>query len=103
MSTAMHRLCTDALVHMQCISNCVDFGPVHGSPMRNPMPSNNTLTEYPPSETCPRCVGRDRRAKKRYRTEHEAKEIAQFLRSERGVNLRVYECPHGSGWHLTKG
>lgn len=40
-------------------------------------------------------------SKQAYESEHAAVRRAQILEQERGTRLRVYECPHGEGWHLT--
>ncbi len=56
-----------------------------------------------PSETCPICRGADGMLKESYTTERDALRRAGILRKENGVKLKVYECEHGNGWHLTKG
>lgn len=62
-----------------------------------------SANRHTPSRPCHRCVGRNGQPKESYRNEHEAKQRAEILRSEQRVNLRVYSCPHGDGWHLTRG
>jgi len=37
-----------------------------------------------------------------YETEHGASQRAKILEAEQGIKLRVYPCPHDSGYHLTK-
>ena len=54
-------------------------------------------------EPCDYCVGRDREPKIAYETHDDAERRAEILAQERGVWLKVYECPNGGGWHLTKG
>lgn len=57
---------------------------------------------HTPSHSCSWCQGRDGRTKATYRSESDAERRADIIRREQGVDLRAYECPHGSGWHLTK-
>lgn len=40
--------------------------------------------------------------KARYRDQSEARVIANRLETKRGDKLRVYECPHCHGFHLSK-
>lgn len=47
------------------------------------------------------CVDSKGQPKKRYDSEHEALNTADYGRSARGVDLRVYECSDCGGWHLT--
>lgn len=56
-----------------------------------------------PSTPCSYCQGADGKPKDAYDTAQNAERRADILYRERGVSLRVYECPHGQGWHLTKG
>ena len=49
------------------------------------------------------CHGADGRPKDAYDTPGDAERRADILYREQGLSLRVYECPHGQGWHLTKG
>lgn len=39
--------------------------------------------------------------KKVYQKRYEAQEQQEFALSSRGAVLKIYECPHGSGYHLT--
>lgn len=50
---------------------------------------------YTPSHECYAC------SKQAYDTEEGAKRRGAILKAERGVNLDVYPCRHGEGWHLT--
>ena len=50
---------------------------------------------HTPGQHCSAC------AKQAYNSEQAAKRRAYILEQERGTSLRVYECPHGHGWHLT--
>lgn len=50
---------------------------------------------HTPSHECTACQ------KQAYETEECAERRAEILREERRVNLRVYACPYGEGWHLT--
>jgi hypothetical protein len=56
-----------------------------------------------PSSTCYDCVGRDGRPKASYESADAAERRADIVRRENYVSLRAYPCPHGGGWHLTKG
>lgn len=40
--------------------------------------------------------------KRRYKTRELADTVATDAQEKRGVGLRVYECPHCLGWHLTR-
>lgn len=57
---------------------------------------------FTPSSVRCHCRGADGNAKLAYRSEAEAERRATILRMESGRWLRVYECPDGAGWHLTK-
>ncbi len=59
-------------------------------------------TRQTPSKTCTICRGADGTLKESYATERDALRRAGHLRKEQGVKLKVYECEHGNGWHLTK-
>lgn len=50
---------------------------------------------HTPNHYCQSC------SKQAYNSEDAAKRRARILEQERGTRLRVYECPHGEGWHLT--
>lgn len=49
--------------------------------------------------SCPRGDGGSKQA---YADEAGAEKRAAILREEQGLRLRVYACPEGAGWHLTK-
>ncbi len=55
-----------------------------------------------PSHKCNYCTSGDGVYKDSYRTEDEANLRANIIYKEQGIELRVYECEYGSGWHLTK-
>jgi hypothetical protein len=55
-----------------------------------------------PSTPCTSCQGRDGQPKATYGSEADAARRARILRKEQGHSLRVYSCPSGRGWHLTK-
>lgn len=55
-----------------------------------------------PSTPCPVCVSSEGVEKASYDTEEDAERRAAILQREDGTTLRVYLCPHGYGWHLTK-
>jgi len=50
---------------------------------------------HTPGHHCCDCL------KQAYASESAAVRRALILEREQGVLLRVYECPHGEGWHLT--
>lgn len=50
---------------------------------------------HTPGHHCHSC------SKQAYESEEAAERRAEILATERGVWLRVYECPHYEGWHLT--
>ena len=54
------------------------------------------------STECPDCTDCEGNPKKLYRTEKDAMRRADILLLEQDVQLRVYPCPHSSGYHLTK-
>ncbi len=54
------------------------------------------------SELCHTCTDGKGKLKSSYESECSAQSMADFICSEEGVSLRVYECPHDKGWHLTK-
>lgn len=55
-----------------------------------------------PSKKCDWCTGSDGRFKDTYRTRKDAIIRAKIIYEEYGVDLKVYECEKGDGWHLTK-
>ena len=57
---------------------------------------------HTPATRCFSCSGSDGRPKARYESRSAAQKRADILYRERGVSLRVYQCPTGRGWHLTK-
>ena len=71
---------------------CTDCGYWHLSPKKN----------HTPSRKCT-CLGASGRPKALYRSREDAINRAEIIRQQTGRSLRVYECPHYSGWHLTKG
>lgn len=48
------------------------------------------------------CTDRHGYSKELYNLKETAKDIASSLSKEKKFRLRVYQCPHGHGWHLTK-
>ena len=56
-----------------------------------------------PSKTCKKCNDSRGKPKEAYKTKKGAIKRAELLKKEMGVKLQVYKCPHGAGWHLTKG
>lgn len=55
-----------------------------------------------PSKKCDECSGGDGTPKDSYRTKRDARTRADILYDEQGISLKVYQCKHGNGWHLTK-
>lgn len=55
-----------------------------------------------PSQKCDWCIGSDGSYKDTYRNKAEAKTRARIRFEEDGVELKVYKCKYGNGWHLTK-
>jgi len=49
------------------------------------------------------CQGGKGEFKVLYETEVLAQEQAEISKMKPGVSLKVYPCPYGSGWHLSKG
>lgn len=60
------------------------------------------MSRIPDRSFCHSCQGRDGTAKRTYPTESDAESAADHRRSRGGPTLRVYPCPWGDGWHLTK-
>ena len=56
-----------------------------------------------PSKTCTQCRDAKGQPKEGYQTKKAATQRAEILLKEMKVKLQVYKCPHGNGWHLTKG
>lgn len=54
-----------------------------------------------PNKTCPDCTSAEGENKYVYRTEADARRMTE-LKKRRGIRLKVYACPVGNGWHLTK-
>ncbi|MCG8518529.1 MAG: hypothetical protein MI794_11120 [Pseudomonadales bacterium] len=57
---------------------------------------------YTPSQPCAFCIDSTGDTKESYETKAGAENRATIIRRESGTHLRVYECPHQTGWHLTK-
>ena len=58
---------------------------------------------HTPSYDCPGCTSGDGRTKQSYSSAEDAQQRADIRQRDGGVSLRVYPCPYGHGWHLTKG
>lgn len=56
---------------------------------------------HTPSAPCPDCTSSGGGPKMSYETEEGAQRRAALIRKTKGVDLRVYDCPYGNGWHLT--
>ena len=50
---------------------------------------------------CPYCTDRNGRPKRLYSSSEDARETANHILRERGVQLRVYRCDYADGYHLT--
>ena len=50
---------------------------------------------------CPHCCGRYGRSKRAYPTRRDAQSSANHQARTQCIELRVYECEWGWGWHLT--
>lgn len=55
-----------------------------------------------PSNKCSRCISAIGEYKNSYPTSKEARFRANIIYEEQGIELEVYKCKHGEGWHLTK-
>ena len=55
-----------------------------------------------PSTKCYRCTAGDGTYKDSYRTKKEANVRADIIDNEQGIDLNIYKCRYGNGWHLTK-
>lgn len=60
------------------------------------------ITRQTPSHKCQDCNDSHGNAKASYQSRSEAGLRADIIYKEEGVLLRVYPCPFGDGWHLTK-
>ena len=58
--------------------------------------------QHTPSRTCDYCTDGDGSSKQLYTSESAANKRAKIIKDERGISLKIYECPHQDGWHLTK-
>ena len=54
------------------------------------------------SSVCGFCRDRNGSSKDLYATKRDAERRAEINKSERGIDLAVYKCPHQPGWHLTR-
>ncbi|MBT8348739.1 MAG: hypothetical protein HKP62_04750 [Sulfurovum sp.] len=48
------------------------------------------------------CTDSNGQPKDLYRSEASAKKVLKMLSSQKKLQLSIYICPHGCGWHLTK-
>ena len=55
-----------------------------------------------PSKKCDKCTASDGTFKDAYHTKKEAYARANIIYDEYRINLKVYKCRFGKGWHLTK-
>lgn len=51
---------------------------------------------------CNRCTSAIGEYKNSYATSKEARLRACIIYDERGIELDIYKCKYGNGWHLTK-
>jgi len=54
------------------------------------------------SRECDYCTDSNGSSKQLYFTKNDAQKRADILFKENGILLNIYECPHESGYHLTK-
>jgi len=54
------------------------------------------------STVCGFCRDRSGGSKDLYATKRDTERRSEITRSEKGIELAVYECPYQKGWHLTK-
>jgi hypothetical protein len=70
------------------------------------MPKKQANKKYaaPPLETkkCPCCTSSNGERKDVYDSPEEAFQRAEYIKEIRGIELNVYRCEYGNGWHLTK-
>ncbi|WP_020674487.1 hypothetical protein [Geopsychrobacter electrodiphilus] len=71
---------------------CEQCGNFHLSPKSN----------HTPSVTCKYCADSKGNSKELYLSKDGAKNRAKIIMRQKGIHLEIYECPHQSGWHLTK-
>lgn len=57
---------------------------------------------HTPSKPCGYCSDADGGTKELYLSEEGALARAKIIFDQRSIFLKVYRCPHQSGWHLTK-
>lgn len=55
-----------------------------------------------PSTKCNWCTAADGEHKNSYRSKKDARVRADISYEEKGIDLKVYKCRYGEGWHLTK-
>ena len=60
------------------------------------------LATYTPSIECHWCTDSNGDLKRAYETLGGAKRRAALIKEERDIELYIYECPYGCGWHLTR-
>jgi hypothetical protein len=65
-------------------------------------PCNWSPTTNGRGKKCPYCCGRNGEEKDTYETREDAENAACYVGNIYRIPLRVYPCPHSSGWHLTK-
>jgi hypothetical protein len=55
-----------------------------------------------PNKMCKTCVDKWGSSKSLYETYESAERRAFIILKEQGVELNIYDCPNGQGYHLTK-
>jgi hypothetical protein len=60
------------------------------------------LETWMEKKLCPFCRGSDGGKKEIYDSPEDAMAVAEYIKKERGTDLKVYQCPYETGWHLTK-
>jgi len=51
-------------------------------------------------KTC-NCRDKNNKAKNLYKSEYEAQDQIDYILEDRGVQLKMYQCPECEGYHLT--
>ncbi|PID26609.1 MAG: hypothetical protein CR982_09170 [Candidatus Cloacimonadota bacterium] len=54
------------------------------------------------SITCLKCRDRYGNNKESYKSFQDAKRRSEIILKEKGVELKIYQCPHGNGWHFSR-
>ncbi|MBC8196598.1 MAG: hypothetical protein H8E60_01790 [Candidatus Marinimicrobia bacterium] len=58
---------------------------------------------HTPSIICTTCTDGNKKPKELYFTKKGAQIRKTIILKEQKIKLKIYKCPNGDGWHLTKG